>query len=56
MIFSDSRLSYYYGGPGRPRLQTIPLQDEAGAEVETLAIDKWDTDEVREYLDSQVQM
>lgn len=40
----------------RGAMPTLILKDETGADMETLAIDKWDTEEVREYLDSQVQM
>ncbi|KAL5249743.1 hypothetical protein ACHWQZ_G018538 [Mnemiopsis leidyi] len=29
---------------------TLILKNEEGVEVESLAIDKWDTDTVREYL------
>jgi len=31
-------------------MPSLILKNEEGAEVETLAIDKWDTDTVREYL------
>jgi len=34
----------------RGAMPSLILKNDEGAEVETLAIDKWDTDTVREYL------
>ena len=40
----------------RGAMPTLLLKDDSGDVQETLAIDKWDTDTVREYLAEHLKM